>query len=127
MAGAAVEAIEVVTLVAKSAVASRGLFVEANSGGEYGCSTANADTDRCLGVAMESALTGEAVAVGIGGILECKTGAAVAIGNSVGTDSSGRAILAASGKTILGTALTSSSGADKFISVLVGYHGAALE
>ena len=121
------ETVEIISLVAKSAIADRGLFVEANSGGEYGCSTANADTDRCLGVAMESALSGEAVAVGIAGIIECKAGAAVAIGNNVGTDSSGRAIQAASGKTILGTALTAASGADEFISVLVGYQGFALE
>jgi hypothetical protein len=121
------ETVEIISLVAKSAIASRGLFVEANSGGEYGCSAANADTDRCLGVAMESALSGEAVAVGIAGIIECKAGAAVAIGNNVGCDSSGRAIQAASGKPILGTALTAASGADEFISVLVGYQGFELE
>ena len=125
--GALVEATEVVSLVAKSAVASRGLFVEANAGGEFGCSTANADTDRCLGVAMESALTGEAVAVGIGGILECKAGAAVAIGNNVGPDSSGRAIVSASGKPMIGTALTAASGADEFFSVIFGYQGFDLE
>ena len=125
--GALLEAVEVVSLVAKSAIAGRGLFVEVNTGGEYGCSTANADTDRCLGVAMESALTGEAVAVAIAGVVECKAGAAITNGDALGTDSSGRVITAASGKTILGTAMGPASGADEFISVLLGYQGFEVE
>ena len=122
------ESSKVVSFTAASAVAASGLFVEANSAGDFNCSTANADTDRPVGVSVEAAAsTGDAVGVAISGIVVVTSGAAVAIGDQVAPDAAGKARPAASGDSMCGTALQAAAGADESISILLGYQGQVVE
>ena len=119
---------KVISLVAQSAIASSGVCVEANAAGAFNCSTANADTDRPLGVSMEAAAAaGDAVGVAIAGIVVVTSGAAIAIGDQVAPDAAGKARTAASGDSMCGTALQAASGADESISILLGYQGQVIE
>lgn len=74
----------------------------------------------CVGVLITpAAATDRAVEVGAGEgqILKIVAGAAVAVGNKVQSDGTGRAILAATGDHVQGTALTAASAAGELIEV----------
>lgn len=90
--------------------ASQYCFVEVNSSGQAALCGAGAAADGILQNDPNAA--GRAAEVAIGGIVRVKCGGAVTRGGAVASDAAGKAVNAATGNIILGTALeTGSDGA----------------
>lgn len=85
-----------------------------NTTAENGVELANSATDAPRGVATEEMVqNGPATSVQTGGVADCVAGAAVAIGDRITSDSTGRGIPATSdSQSTWGTAVTAASGAD---------------
>jgi hypothetical protein len=66
--------------------------------------------------------SGKAVTLAVAGVVKVEAGAAVTAMDKVQSDATGRAITAASGDHVLGTALTAAAGAGEIIEVLLGSH-----
>jgi hypothetical protein len=75
------------------------------------------------GIIAHPAGAGEALGVTIGGVEKGAAGAAVAAGDDLAIDATGRFITAASGHAIVGRAQSAAGAAGELISVLIGYKG----
>lgn len=72
-----------------------------------------------LGVAQHAAAVGESAAVQVLGIGQVEAGAAVAVGDAVESDASGKAITNTTG-VILGRALEAAAADGDFITIVIG-------
>jgi hypothetical protein len=90
--------------------ASQYCFVEVNSSGQAAVAGDGAHADGIL--QNDPAAAGRAAEVAIGGVVKVLCGGVVTRGGPVGSDAAGKAVNAASGDIILGTALeTGANGA----------------
>lgn len=81
---------------------------------------ATAAADLAIGITQETApILGERVDVTLSGSEQVEAGAAVPRGSRVTTDTTGRAIVAAGGNTVVGIALESATAAGERIRVLL--------
>lgn len=86
---------------------------------------AAAGSDKLLGILRLPAKSGEAASVLVsdGAVIQCVCGAAVAVGNDITSDASGRGInTVTAADYIIGRALTATSNANELFSLLV-LHG----
>ena len=74
----------------------------------------------CTGVLLDKPTAGKVGAVAYAGVVKVVAGAAVAVGANVQSDTTGRAITAATGDYSLGEALEAASAAGEIIAVLLG-------
>jgi hypothetical protein len=79
----------------------------------------------CDGVIQDKPVADQAVELAPAGVSKVVAGGVVNPGDLVGSDATGKAILAASGTVFRGRALTGSSGANELISVFLGITGVA--
>ena len=116
------EKVESVTLEAGSDLsAGQFHFVLLASDGQVDLvASAGGDADGVL--YNDPAAAGRAATVAISGIVKVVAGAAVAVGDKVQSDASGRAITAASGDHVLGKAVSAAGAAGDVISVLLINH-----
>lgn len=95
-------------------------FVKVTGAHQVGLSTAN--TDNVVGVMQNKPqVEGQAATIGIFGVSNLIAGAAVAAGDKISSDSTGRAVTTPGTGTpvVLGVALSASTGANQLISVLL--------
>lgn len=79
----------------------------------------NGDGAKADGVIYnDPAAAGRETQLAVGGRVKVRAGAAIAIGDDVGSDASGRAVPVVSGDFSLGTALEAASAADDVISMI---------
>lgn len=109
---------------AATALDNRYRFVVVNGSGQIAQAGAGV---RATGVLQSPAAANDAAEVMVSGVSKVEAGAAITEGDDVTPDASGRAITAAaaSGNTIVGTALESAGAAGEVIAVLLGYGGTA--
>lgn len=95
--------------------ASQYRFVKASSGNVVRCTTAG---EAAMGVLQSQPISGEAAAVSVdGSVTKVIAGAAIAVDAKITTDNQGRAITAATGNAILGTAMIAAAAAGEVISI----------
>jgi len=75
--------------------------------------------DAAIGVSHYDAADGEEVAVITSGISVITAGGVVAIGDNVASDAVGKAVVATTGNSINGTAMTASAEADDEITIIL--------
>ena len=93
-------------------------FVKVTGAGQVGLCTAA--TDATVGVMQNKPqVTGQAATVGIRGITNVMAGGAVAAGDAVKIDTTGRGITSADGSNRVGIALDAASGANVLFPVLL--------
>jgi hypothetical protein len=95
-------------------------FVKVTGAHQVGLSTAN--TDNVVGVLQNKPqVEGQAATIGIFGVSNMIAGAAVAAGDKISSDATGRAVTTPGTGTpvVLGVALSASAGANQLISVLL--------
>lgn len=102
--------------------ASQFRFIDVDTNGKG--VTPSAAGQRVVGVRNNKPKSGEAATVIVSGVSIVEAGAPVTVGADVMTDTSGRAIVAATtGSAIAGIALEAASGAGQFIAVLLSPAG----
>lgn len=88
--------------------------------GERQVGLVTAKTDTVIGVAQNKPqVNGQAVTVAIRGVTNVLAGAAIAAGDLVTTDATGRAIKASAGDVALGVVLTAASAANHVSAILL--------
>lgn len=102
--------------------ASQFRFIDVDTTGKG--ATPTAAGGRVVGVRNNKPKSGEAATVVVNGVSIVEAGAAVAVGADVMTDTTGRAITAATtGSNIAGIALEAASAAGQFIAILLSPAG----
>ena len=107
-AAAAVTKYEFVTIAGQS----DGEVADCSSAGEI-----------AIGVAQNTAATGQAVRVCVLGVTKVNAGAAVTKGDTLQTDATARAIAAASADEVMGVAIETAAAAGDVITALIAYAG----
>ena len=112
-----------ISRVPTSTAITQGRFVVLGASGQVAQATV-AGSD-AIGVAAEASATGDTQAIPVslldGSLQEVEAGAAIDVSSAavnITTDTSGRAITAATGNAILGIAVSSASGAGEIISFI---------
>lgn len=102
--------VENTTKVTLTGTVSVGMFVQADG-------TVASTGERALGVALESGVSGDKIAVQISGVARCLIGAAVTLGGPAMSDSAGKAIDRTSTNVVMGQFLTASTQAGDYVLV----------
>ena len=93
--------------------------------GEQEVDVATAASDAFAGIAIEDMPVGIGRSVQVDGVAIVRTGAAIAIGDKLTTDSTGRAVpVSSSSQNIIGVAVTAATAADQTVSVELTKAGA---
>lgn len=97
--------------------ASQFRFMVVDSNGQLAAAGAGAATDGVLQDDPDAA--GKAGELGVEGVSKCEAGAAVAAGDLVASDASGKCVTASTGNVVAGRAMSAASADGEIISVLL--------
>lgn len=111
-----------ITMIAGADLSAKQFYiVQPNSSGQAVLSAASDLTQ--IGVLQNKPASGYAGTVQVGGITKCIAGAAVAAGSRVTSDASGKAIVATTGKQVIGLAMTAAGAANEIFEVFLSPRG----
>lgn len=89
----------------------------------YAGALGSAGTSVIYGVLQQDCVQNDTVSVAVGGLVEVLSGAAVAVGAAVVSDSAGRGVTATAGDKIFGRAVSAAAAANQKFQVLITREG----